>query len=101
MERNYVHGIILTLRRVDAKVAFHSLEHLDLVMHNSRWILEFDYSADPDLGPEEVRADLFETLSRARGPFSYDSDCITFENSQDALTVRLRFNRNIVAIDRA
>jgi hypothetical protein len=67
---------------------------------STRWILEFDYTADPEVAPEAIRADLFETLSRVRGPFIYDATRITFMDANDALSIRLRFNENIVAIER-
>ncbi|RYD79751.1 MAG: hypothetical protein EOP84_12670 [Verrucomicrobiaceae bacterium] len=68
---------------------------------STRWILEFDYTADPEVSAETVRADLFANLSLARGPFTYDATRITFSDSNDALTIRLRFNENIVAVERA
>lgn len=67
---------------------------------SARWILEFDYTADPDVSPEMVRANLFEDLSRVRGPFTYDASRITFMDTNDALSIRLRFNENIIAIER-
>lgn len=67
----------------------------------SKWIIEFDYSADPEVSSDTVRANLFEMLSIARGPFRVERQRVEFEDTDDALGVRMRFDGNIVACQRA
>lgn len=64
-----------------------------------RWIIEFDYEADPETPAAEVRADLSDHLSASRGPFRFDADRVIFEHMDDAVSVRLRFDANIVEIE--
>lgn len=65
----------------------------------SRWIFEFDYDADPDTTADAVKADLTDHLTGARGPFRFESSRIILEDGDDALSVRLRFNENIVGYE--
>ena len=67
----------------------------------SRWIFELDYNADPELLADSVKADLQDHLTGARGPFRFESSRLVFENEDDALAVKLRFNDNIIGVERA
>jgi hypothetical protein len=92
----------MTLSGLMRMFGVHSLKHLGSTMsYSTRWVVEFDYAADPEVAPETVKAKLFETLSNTRGPFTYEYDYVTFDNPDDALWVRLHFDTNIVAIERA
>ncbi|RYD65950.1 MAG: hypothetical protein EOP83_06250 [Verrucomicrobiaceae bacterium] len=62
-------------------------------MSKPRWIVEFDYDADPDARIEQA---LQEELSGVRGKIVVDGDSVIFDDANDALWVKLRFADHVV-----
>lgn len=63
-----------------------------------RWIIELDYDADPDLSSVDVREDVIDHLSGARGNPVLEGSRIIFDHGDDALSARLRFGDNVTSV---
>ena len=65
---------------------------------STRWIIELDYTADPDTDYETFFSNLSEELAAAKGAPEHHGDCIVFDELDDAFNVRLRFAENVVNV---
>lgn len=63
----------------------------------TRWILEFDYDADPE---DRIEADLTDTLTATRGSVSIEGNRVAFEHGDDALWVKVRFANHVRTVER-
>lgn len=64
-----------------------------------RWVIELDYDADPDVAPEDLREDIADELSGAKGSPVVEGDLLILDNLDDAVSVRMRFDEYIYRID--
>lgn len=70
-------------------------------MKTTRWIIDFDYDADPDLPSDVVRSRLNDQVTGTQGQTVVEGNRVTCDNSHDAMWLKLRFSDNIRAIERA
>lgn len=64
----------------------------------SRWIIELDYEADPDLAAEDVRRNIQDEVSAFKNDVQVQDDVIICDALDEAFTLRMRFSENIVDI---
>lgn len=63
---------------------------------NTRWILEFDYDADPD---ERIEGDLSDYLTATRGPVVVEGNRLVFSHGDDAMWAKIRFANHVLKVE--
>ncbi len=65
---------------------------------STRWILDLDYDADPEVTAADLRADIEDQFSLPRGRVVIEPTRLIFWHGDDALTARLRYNDHVTKI---